>query len=143
MIALLEAYDALIEANVIDAGWHKGRDLRAFRMKQADSIGRHASDNPDSEVRLVATRLQTSVEGMSNQLFMQAWMTLPLVDRVIQTATWYYSLNAPSELAGFTWTVDAKDAGGLTPAEDFWSSFIVPYAQSKMKPVVVLSDGDY
>ena len=51
VIALLERYDVLVEAQVIDAGWHKKRDLRAFRMKQADIIGRHATKNPDVRVR--------------------------------------------------------------------------------------------
>ena len=74
VIGLLEKYGALVEAQVIDAGWHKHRDLRAFRLRQADSIGRHATDNSDLRVRELAARLRTSVEGMSNQLFMQAWM---------------------------------------------------------------------
>lgn len=77
VIALLEKYDALVEAQVIDAGWHKDRDLTAFRMKQADMIGRHATNNPDLRVREVAASLRASVERMSNQLFMQAWMTFP------------------------------------------------------------------
>lgn len=62
---------------------------------------------------------------------------------MIQTAIWYYSINAPGELAGFSWMVDAKEARGLTPADDFWTTFVVPYAQSQTKPVGLLSEGDH
>jgi hypothetical protein len=143
VIALVEKYDGLVEAQVIDSGWHKDRDLLAFRMKQADNIGRHAAKNPDGKIRELAARLQANVEAMSNQLFMQAWMMFPLVERVMQTAIWYYSLNAPRELGGFDWTVDAKEAGGMTAAEDFWTKFVVPYAQNHMKPLRLLPDGDH
>ena len=145
VISLLHNYDAMVEAQVIDAGWHKDRDLRAFRMKVADTLGVNALKAQDDQDRKLAGRLQVSVEAMSNQLFMQAWMTLPLVRRVIQTAISYYSLNAPRELAGFIWTVDAKDTQGLTAAEEFWSRFVVPYLdnESRTKPLGLLPDGTH
>ena len=82
---------------------------------------------------------------MSNQVFMQAWMTFLLVERVIQTAILYYPLNAPHELARFRWTVDAKEATGLTPAEDSWTKFVVPYAQNQShnKPIYLLENGNH
>jgi hypothetical protein len=64
----------------------------------------------------------------------------------MQTAIWYYSLNAPRELSAFAWTVDAKAAGGVTEAEEFWVNFVVPYLQNpgpSTKPFALLPDGDH
>lgn len=144
VIALLSRYDALVEIVLIDAGSHRDRDVSAFRKRQAEFIGRHAFTNPDQRVRELASKIRASLEVMSNQLFIQAWLTMPLVERVIQTSLLYYALQAPRELSGFSWVIDAK-AAGKTASEEFWTQFVLPYSEqrSKIHPVRLLCDGDY
>jgi hypothetical protein len=81
---------------------------------------------------------------MPNQLFVQLYLTIELVDRVIQTATLYYSQRIPKELGQFNWVVDRKDRE-LTAMERLWTTLIVPIGQTRAltEPFITVKEGDY
>ena len=144
VLSLLARYDALVEAITIDTGSHDAADLSAFRLRQADLIARHVTANPDPRVRRLAAELKSSLESMSNQLFVQAWLTMQLVQRAVQTSVLYYATRAPIELGRFTWRVDAKSAS-ITSSEEFWTAFVLPTAQARSydRPLLLVEHGDY
>jgi hypothetical protein len=145
VISLLKRYDVLVQAHLIDAASHQHNDLRIFRAGQADTLDKYARTHRDPEVRKQAAQLRDRVESMSNQLFIQAWLTMVVVVDVVRTACLYYGLYNPRALSGFRWTVDAKEASQLTVSEEFWRQFVIPFSKSRSKtdPFLILEDGDY
>ena len=96
-------------------------------------------------MRRQAAELFDTVSDMPNQLFVQAWLTMRLVERVLQTCVLYYATRAPRELGAFQWASDAKAAMHVTPAEIFWSTFVLPAAQERFRsrPLLLVEHGDY
>ena len=144
VLSLLARYDALVEVVAIDAGAHPAPGITAFRRRQAQLIDRHAQHNPDARVRERAARVRDHVESMSDQLFVQAWLTMLLVERVAETVTLYFAVRAPRELATFEWIVDAKGAS-LTRSEEFWVQFVLPFTETRsaVQPFRIVPNGDY
>jgi uncharacterized protein DUF3800 len=145
VIAILERFDALAEVIAIDAGAHSDRDVTAFKIRQADLIGRHALTNPDPRVQHQAAELRDVIAAMPSQLFIQSFLTMQLVERVLQTCVLYFATRAPRELGTFTWVSDAKAATNVTPAEAFWSTFVLPAAEERFRssPLRLDERGDY
>jgi hypothetical protein len=88
--------------------------------------------------------LRQAVSHTPNQLFVQAHLTIELVEGVIQTATLYYSQRVHEELGRFNWLVDRKD-GEVTAMEKMWTTMIVPVGQRHAldAPLITLTEGDY
>lgn len=144
LIRTLARFDVLAEVYVIDAGMHDEAEVTAFREVQAELIGRHAGTGRHPRVAADAARIRDAVRRMPNQLFVQAFLTMQLVQRVTQTTTLYYARNAPQELGSFTWMVDAKGSR-VTAAEDFWATHVLPLGdhESLTSPFLLREDGDY
>jgi hypothetical protein len=84
------------------------------------------------------------IMDLSNQLFIQAFLTIILIERVLQTATMYFVQRSPTGLGVFHWVVDVKDIGE-TKYERLWRKLILPLVQSESvsKPFPILLGADY
>ncbi len=85
-----------------------------------------------------------AIRRLSNQLFVQAWLTIDLVLEIVEAATMYYSQRLPKELGDIAWIIDAKDHT-LTEMEDIWSLLVVPFAENHFakRNFKMLVEGDY
>jgi hypothetical protein len=144
VIKLLTAHDVLLEFLAIDMAWHTERQLTEFKQHQARAL--LDSITPQHQPTLIA-QMKELIEILAdtpNQLFVQAFLTLELIDRVVQTATLYYSQRVPEELGHFDWVVDRKDRE-LTKMERLWTTLIVPVGQNRAlnAPFITLKGGNY
>jgi hypothetical protein len=88
--------------------------------------------------------LADATRRMPNQLFVQAYLMIELVLRVIEEITLYYVQRLPKELGSIEWIIDRKDRG-ITEMEDTWSTLILPMSESHFmnKPLACLQGADY
>jgi hypothetical protein len=141
---VLNSHDVVLEFVAIDMAWHTESDLTEFKQLQAQRI--LDSLTPQHQPTLAAELKAVSdvVKAIATQLFVQAYLTIELIDRVLQTATLYYGQRIPEELGRFDWIIDRKDRQ-LTTMERLWTTLIIPIGQTRAfeKPFITLREGDY
>jgi hypothetical protein len=144
VIQLLNRYDVLFEATMIDMGLQNEEKLRQHKEAQAQAIT--AKLTPVHKPSLVKDleAIQAKLRQLSDQLYVQFVLGSALIAKVIQSATFYYVQRMPNELGSFIWIIDAKDAI-LTPYEDLWLDMIRPSIMSKSftEPLAMLQGADY
>ncbi|PYO97683.1 MAG: hypothetical protein DMD60_06015 [Gemmatimonadetes bacterium] len=144
VISLLQAYDVIVEAVVVDVGQHSPEEVAEFKTKQAERlIGNITRDHQPSLIQdLIAA--QESMQALSNQLFLQVFCMWQLVPQLLETATMYYSQRRPAELGSFAWRVDAKDVS-VTAMETLWTTLIGPLITAKTltSPMGIIPGADY
>ena len=144
IIQTLNSHDVVLEFVAIDMARHTDSGLTEFKQLQARKI--LESLTPKHQPTLVSEMkaLSQVVKDIASQLFVQAYLTIELIDRVVQNATLYYSQRIPEELGRFDWVIDRKDRE-LTAMERLWTSLIIPSGQARafVKPFIRLREGNY
>jgi len=88
-------------------------------------------------------RLKTEIEKLPNQLFVQMFLTLDLLARVLQKGTLYFVQRIPEELGSFNWVVDAKGSSDkATEYEKLWTTLMMPILQDNYS-MDALEGADY
>lgn len=143
MIALASRYDVVFDAVAIDMALQPDADTAEFKADQAARIMKAVTPLTPPEGIKYYQDLARACD-LSSPLFIQAYLTILLIERLLQTATFFYVLRMPPELAAFRWVVDAKQAGG-TDYERLWRSLILPLTQSNSvrEPFAMIEGGDY
>jgi hypothetical protein len=118
--------------------------VSAYKSRQADSItaGLTPEHNPKMTAQLRG--LADAIRRMPNQLFLQAFLTIDLVLKVIEDSTLYYVQRVPAELGSIAWVIDRKDRT-ITEMEDTWSTLVLPMSESHFAktPLPCLIGADY
>lgn len=144
IIALVSRFDVIADFYCIDVAAHTLVEIEDFKTRQADALvaGLPPSIHPDMLKQLSDTA--GAIRRLSNQLFVQAWLTIDLVLEIVEAATMYYSQRLPKELGDIAWIIDAKDHT-LTEMEDIWSLLVVPFAENHFakRNFKMLVEGDY
>jgi Protein of unknown function (DUF3800) len=144
VIDLLTRYDVVAEFVAMDVGIHTIAAIEQRKKVQADRlVANLTAEHHPEMVRQVET-IAANVRRMSNQLFVQAFLTIELLCRVIQVATLYYAQRLPAELGDIAWFIDRK-AETITTMEEIWSTLVLPMSESHFArtPLIVLKEGDY
>jgi hypothetical protein len=144
VVALCRRYDVLLEVRAFDISRQPDSLISEFRLEQAARLTATLSPAHSSQLRRRVEAEREYMERMTNQLFVQALLTVFLFDDVLRNAIPYYSLRRPSELASFRWRVDAKDEF-VTEAESLWRFVLSPLLQtmSLQRPYGKIPGGDY
>lgn len=144
VISLLKDYDVIVDICAIDVGSHTEQQVTTFKRVQADKLTDSLTPRHHPAMVEDVNRHRDYLLRMSNQLFVQAFCVILLIDRVIETATLYYSQRIPQELGAFNWVADAKDIK-ITKSEQWWSLMMLPFTEtmSVNKPMMILDGGDY
>jgi hypothetical protein len=144
VISLLENYDVIVEICGIDVGSHAQSQVTTYKHLQADKLTESLTPQHQPTMIEDVHRRRDYLLKMPNQLFIQASCVIQLIDRVVETATLYYSQRIPRELGEFHWIVDAKDIT-ITKAEEWWSLMMLPIieAMSIKNPMMTLEGADY
>jgi hypothetical protein len=109
LIRCLAPYDVYFEVTCIEMQMQTSDGLTLSKLAQAEAITENLTQNHYPALVDSLKKLQTRLEGLSNQLYTQAVCTWELIANVIQKATLYYVQRLPKELGQFHWFVDAKD----------------------------------
>jgi hypothetical protein len=144
LIDLVSRHDVVADFFAVDMATHGASVVGDFKDRQAAGIT--ASLTPEHHPPIVAQlrELSAAIQRMPNQLFLQAFLMIELVLKVIEESTLYYVQRIPAELGSIAWTIDRKDRT-ITEMEDTWSTLVLPMSESHFarKPLLSLRDADY
>lgn len=141
---LFRHFDVIVEAVVTDAGRLGRDDVSKFKEQQGHKLLEHITREHHPSLIEELLQLQATINTTANQLFVQAFCTIQLVARLLETATMYYSQRLPRELGAFHWRCDAKGKR-VTAFEDMWTKLILPVIQTQTgsQPSGMIPGGDY
>jgi hypothetical protein len=142
-IALLRSYDVLLDIICLDVGHHTKDGIEKFKTIQANKLIEHLTDKHHKNLIKQLYEYRARLLKLPNQLFIQAFISILLIERVLTHSTLYYCQKIPEELGNFIWHIDAKDRStGKTPFEELWSTLLMPILQTNYCMVRII-EGDY
>lgn len=127
IIDLLWRNDAFFEAVLIDMNMQDDMFLQEQKNILRENHSNRLSKTAKNRYKRMLKMLNSRIDAMSPQLFVQFTLTTKLLSRVLQHAPTYFSLRQPKELGSFEWYVDAKGKNGITKAEEWWSQTVSPF----------------
>lgn len=144
VISLLQAYEVIVEAVVLDVGAHSTDEIADYKARQTEKLMEHITRDHQPGLIQDLIALQEDMRKLPNQLFLQVLCMWQLVPRLVETATMYYSQRQPVELGSFVWRIDAKGAS-VTVMEKVWTTLIGPLitAKSMSTPMTMVPGADY
>lgn len=144
IVTLLKRYDTCVYAFFIDLGFHTDDEITKFKLRQADAIT--ASLTPEHQPSLIrqAEEIREVFIRMSNPIFVQAFLMMGMIPKLVPLMAHYYARRIPKELRSFHWVVDAKQEK-LTEFEKAWSQAVYPIMStiSLKEPFGRIEGGDY
>lgn len=144
IIKMLIKHNALFEIAIIDMDVQSNEDLEKGRIILRKNMGSKLSENTKKTMGI--ENLQSQLDAMSQQLFVQFMLTTQLVKAIIHNIPTYYCQREPKELESIEWTYDAKNKDKITDAESWWKDTVAPFLASisKSDPMcIMMSYGDY
>ncbi len=144
IIELVSRFDVVADFFCIDLATHNIADIEDFKRRQADALVANVPPSVHPNMLKQLNDTASAIRRMSNQLFVQAWLTIDLVLEIVESSAMYYAQRLPKELGDIAWLIDAKDHE-LTEMEDIWSLLVVPFAETHFltHPLKMLVEGDY
>jgi hypothetical protein len=109
LIDLVSRYDVFVNFFAADRATNDDAVVSAYKSRQADAVtaGLTPEHNPKMTAQLRG--LADAIRRMPDQLFLQAFLTIDLVLKVIEDSTLYYVQRVPVELGSIAWVIDRKD----------------------------------
>jgi len=144
VIEILEKYNVMFEVVAIDMNIQNENAINTHKLDRAQKMISCITDEFNETLIANLYKIKEEIESLSNQLYVQASLTIELLIQVFQKTMLNYSLRKPKELELFKWIVDAKNIN-ITTSEKIWKTLILPLAQSKSfdKPLLMIKEGDY
>ena len=127
---LLAAHDVIAEYRAIDMALHPSEVIDEFKSRQAASLTEHLTP---THATAVVQRMHDDAEvirTIANPLFVQAFVTIECILKMLGTAINYFAQRRPSELGRFAWVIDQKDRT-ITQMEQLWSTLIMTVGESE------------
>jgi hypothetical protein len=144
LIELVSHYDVFVKFFAVDMATHGDGVVAPFKARQADAITAHLTPEHHPPIVVQLRGLADAIRRMPNQLFLQAFLVIELVLKVIEESTLYYVQRMPDELGSIAWTIDQKDRT-ITEMEDTWSTLILPMSEGHFAqhPLPTLQGASY
>jgi len=143
VIKLLRNYAVLVDIVCLDVGVHTAIGVSQFKSTQAGKIVENVTEPHHESLVEYLNELQNRLNALPNQLFLQAMVSILLVERLLLNGTIYYSQLLPKELARFSWSIDAKNSNsGRTNFEELWTTLLMPFLECNYS-LPQLDEGDY
>ena len=146
IIDLLWRNDAFFEAVLIDMNMQDDMFLQEQKNILRENHSNRLSKTAKNRYKEWLKMLNSRIDSMSPQLFVQFTLTTKLLSRVLQHVPTYFSIREPKELGAFEWYVDAKGKNGITNAEEWWRHTVSPFLSSlsrKEEVGIHIKYGDY
>ena len=144
VIEILKKYNVMFEVVAIDMNIQNENAINTHKLDRAQKMISCITDKFNETLIENLYKIKEEIESLSNQLYVQASLTIELLIQVFQKTMLNYSLRKPKELELFKWIVDAKNID-ITTSEKIWKTLILPLAQSRSfdKPLLMIKEGDY
>jgi len=144
LIDLVSRYDVFVNFFATDMARNDDAVVSAYKSRQADTITAGLTPEHSPKMTAQLRGLADAIRRMPNQLFLQAFLTIDLVLKVIEDSTLYYVQRVPAELGSIAWVIDRKDRT-ITEMEDTWSTLVLPMSESHFAktPLPCLIGADY
>jgi hypothetical protein len=144
LVDLVSSYDVIVQFFAVDMEMHGDRVVEDRKARQTDAVTANLTPEHHPSIAAQIRGLADATRRMPNQLFVQAFLMIELVLRVIEESTLYYVQRLPEELGSIAWIIDRKDRK-ITEMEDTWSTLILPMSESHFvtKPLACLRGADY
>jgi hypothetical protein len=144
VVDLLARFDVVTEFIAVDMGTQAVAVINDLKSRQADAVTEHLTSEHHPGMVEELQKMSRQIRRMSDQLFVQAFLTIELVLRVVQVATLYYVQRVPAELGDIAWFIDRKQRS-VTEMEEVWSSLILPVSEHRYAttPFIALKGLDY
>jgi hypothetical protein len=141
---LVSGYDVFVKFYAADMVTHGDGVVGPFKARQADAITAHLTPEHHPPIVAQLQGLGDAIHRMPNQLFLQAFLVIELVLKVIEESTLYYVQRLPEEFGSITWTIDRKNRT-ITEMEETWSTLILPMSEGYFarSPPPTLKGADY
>ena len=124
-VLLLQKYDCLVEANVIDLGIHTEEELVEFQKGMCEVIAGWATEDRSEEFKKQVAEISAALQKPKSPLFVESFLLTVLIPRLLNIATNYYARRLPKELGNYHWVIDAKEKY-VTDFELAWYTTIFP-----------------
>ncbi len=144
LIDLVSRHDVFVTFFAVDMATHGDNVVGDFKARQAAGIVANLTREHHPPIVAQLEGLAAAIRRMPNQLFLQAFLMIELVLKVIEESTLYYVQRLPTELGSIAWIIDRKDRT-ITEMESTWSTLVLPMSESHFarKPLVCLAGADY
>jgi hypothetical protein len=144
LIDLVARHDVFVNFFAVDMATHGESVVSDFKERQAAGVVANLTADHHPPVVAQLQALAAAIRRMPNQLFLQAFLMIELVLKVIEDSTLYYVQRFPAELGSIAWIIDQKDRT-ITEMEDTWSTLVLPMSESHFarKPLLSLIEADY
>jgi len=141
---LVARYDVFVNFFAVDMATHGDGGVGPFKARQADAITARLTPEHHPPIVAQLQGLADAIRQMPNQLFVQAFLVIELVLKVIEESTLYYVQRLPEELGSIEWTIDQKNRT-ITEMEETWSTLILPMSEGHFAqhPLPTLKEADY
>jgi hypothetical protein len=144
LIELASRHDVFVNFFAVDMATHGESVVNDVKSRQAAAITANLTPEHYPPIAAQLRELAAAIERMPNQLFLQAFLTIELVLKVIQESTLYYVQRLPAELGCIAWTFDQKNRT-ITEMETTWSTLVLPMSESHFArtSLLTLKGADY
>jgi Protein of unknown function (DUF3800) len=144
VIRLASRYGCLVEFYALDMADHPAEVADDFKDKQAAAIVANLTPEHHQNIVRELREQERVVRNLPNQLFLQAYLTIVLIQEIVHVGTLYYAQRRPEELGDIAWIIDRKDRA-ITLMEETWTKLILPFseARSAKEPLGKLIGADY
>lgn len=144
LIEVVSRHDVFVDFFSVDMATHGENVVSEFKARQAAGITTHLTPEHHPPIVAQLEELAAAIRRMPNQLFVQAFLTIEIVLKVIQESTLYYVQRFPAELGSIAWTIDQKNRT-ITEMETTWSTLVLPMSEGHFArtPLLTLEGADY
>lgn len=144
VIEILQKYNVMFEVVAIDMNIQDDENVTAHKLDRANKMVNCITEEFNKTLITNLHKTKEEIESLSNQLYIQASLTIELLGQVFQKTMLNYSLRKPKELEHFNWLVDAKNQN-ITTFERVWKTLVLPLVQSQSfdNPLLMIREGDY
>ena len=144
LIELVSRHDVFVNFFAVDMATHGESLVSDFKARLAAGITAHLTPEHHPPIVAQLEELAAAIRRMPNQLFVQAFLTIDLVLKVIQESTLYYVQRLPAELGSIAWTIDQKNRT-ITEMETTWSTLVLPMSEGHFArtPLIQGREADY
>ena len=144
LIGMLSRFDILVDFTSVDMAQHPPEVVGPFKEGQAQALTAHITREHQPEMVFESVALENAIRAMSNQLFVQAFVTMRLVLKIIRLATLYFVQRQPAELGHIAWVIDRKNRT-ITEMERVWTTIVLPISENHFmrEPFEALEGADY
>jgi hypothetical protein len=108
-------------------------EITRHKQGQCEGITKYLTPDHHPDFAAGVKALRQTLEGMSNQLYVQCVLMSDLVWAAMEHATLYFAQRRPYELSTFDWKIDAKDPKKVTTQEKWWRDTLGPLGESKSR----------